>query len=63
MKLLQKSRTRQQLLLWRWLGDQDDLSNPSELHELMNDGAYEKYIKSIEEWKWNLPQIKYYETT
>ena len=29
------------------------LSNPSELDELMSEEAYEKYIKSIEEWKWN----------
>ena len=28
-------------------------SNPSELDELMSEEAYEKYIKSIEEWKWN----------
>ena len=27
-------------------------SNPSELDELMSEEAYEKYIKSIEEWKW-----------
>ena len=28
-------------------------SNPSELDELMSEEAYEKYIKSIEEWNWN----------
>ena len=28
-------------------------SNPSELDELMSEEAYEKYIKSTEEWKWN----------
>ena len=32
------------------------LSNPSELDELMSEEAYEKYIKSIEEWKWNPPK-------
>lgn len=26
------------------------LENPAELDELMNEDAYEKYIKSIEDW-------------
>lgn len=31
------------------------LSNPSELDEPMSEEAYEKYIKSMEEWKWDSP--------
>ena len=29
------------------------LKDPSELDEIMSEEAYGKYIKSIEEWKWN----------
>ena len=29
------------------------LHNPSEIDELMSEEVYEKYTKSIEDWKWN----------